>query len=179
MKRRIDFTPVPQPERSELEHDLLKKASEIINKDLGVSLQLLTNREKTLLVDALKHTHALSDLLTELGLARSSYFYHRARLQIADKYAAARRAIADIFQLNHRCYGYRRIQAMLNRQCVRSSEKVAQRLMKQECLVVAKSKRRRYGSYLGEVSPAPENLVKPDFTAAAPNEKWLTDISEF
>lgn len=40
-------------------------------------------------------------------------------------------------------------------------------------------KRRRYGSYLGEISPAPENLLERDFTAAAPNEKWLTDISEF
>ena len=90
-----------------------------------------------------------------------------------------RRTIADIFELNHRCYGYRRMQATLRRQCVRLSEKVVQRLMKQECLVVAKPKRRRYGSYLGEISPAPENLVKRDFTAAAPNEKWLTDISEF
>lgn len=50
--------------------------------------------------------------------------------------------------------------------------------MRQECLVVAKAKRRRYGSYLGEVSPAPENLVNRDFTAVALNEKWLTDISE-
>ncbi|MGK6311048.1 IS3 family transposase [Variovorax sp. DT-64] len=195
MKHRKDLPPEPQPERAELEqqveslrrdirrlqleHDLLKKASEIIKKDLGVSLQLLTNREKTLLVDALKQTHAMSDLLTELGLARSSYFYHRGRLQVADKYADARRALADIFELNHRCYGYRRMQAALSRQCVRLSEKVVQRLMKQECLVVAKPKRRRYGSYLGEISPAPENLVDRDFTAPAPNEKWLTDISEF
>jgi putative transposase len=59
------------------------------------------------------------------------------------------------------------------------SEKVVQRLMKQESLVVAKPKRRRYGSYLGEISPAPENLINRDFQAAAPNEKWLTDITEF
>ena len=45
-------------------------------------------------------------------------------------------------------------------------------------LVVAKPKRRRYGSYLGEINPAPENLVNRDFTAVAPNEKWLTDITE-
>ncbi|MBD1602500.1 IS3 family transposase, partial [Pseudomonas typographi] len=64
-------------------------------------------------------------------------------------------------------------------QRVHLSEKVVQCLMKQECLVVAKPKRRRYGSYLGEISPAPENLVNRDFTAVAPNEKWLTDISEF
>lgn len=54
-----------------------------------------------------------------------------------------------------------------------------QRLMKQESLVVARPKRRRYGSYLGEISPAPDNLLNRDFRAAAPNEKWLTDITEF
>jgi transposase InsO family protein/transposase-like protein len=163
----------------QLEHDLLKKANELLKKGLGVSLQLLTNREKTRLVDALKQAHALCDLLTELGLARSSYFYHRARLQVADKYADARRALAEIFEINHRCYGYRRLQAALGRQCVRLSEKVVQRLMKQECLVVAKPRRRRYASYQGEIGAAPDNLIQRDFQAAAPNMKWLTDISEF
>ena len=51
--------------------------------------------------------------------------------------------------------------------------------MKQECLIVAANRRRRYGSYLGEISPAPENLIDRDFQAGAPNEKWLTDITEF
>ena len=39
--------------------------------------------------------------------------------------------------------------------------------------------RRCYGSYLGEISPAPENLINRDFRSAAPNQKWLTDITEF
>lgn len=39
--------------RLQLEHDLLKKANELLKKGLGVSPQLLSNREKTLLVDAL------------------------------------------------------------------------------------------------------------------------------
>lgn len=30
-----------------------------------------------------------------------------------------------------------------------------------------------------EISPAPENLINRDFQAAMPNEKWLTDITEF
>ena len=38
--------------------------------------------------------------------------------------------------------------------------------------------RRRYSSYEGEVTPAPDNLVNRDFTAERPNEKWLTDITE-
>jgi hypothetical protein len=60
----------------QLERDLLKKANEIVKKGLGVDLQLLTNREKTLLVDALKELYTLPELLAQLDLARSSYFYH-------------------------------------------------------------------------------------------------------
>jgi transposase InsO family protein len=124
-------------------------------------------------------THTLPELLAELGLARSSYFYHRARIRIADKYAGVRLAIADIFELNHRCYGYRRVRAALGRQKVFISEKVVRRLMKQEHLCAATKGRRRYGSYAGEIGPAPDNLINRDFRAAAPNEKWLTDITEF
>jgi len=98
---------------------------------------------------------------------------------VAGKYAEARRAMADIFEGNHRCYGCRRMQASLARQCLHLSEKVIRLLMKQERLIAARPKRRRYGSYLGEISPAPDNLIERDFTAAAPKEKWLTDISEF
>ncbi|MEN0100916.1 MAG: IS3 family transposase, partial [Brucella pseudogrignonensis] len=193
MKRKNNSPPVPEREELErqlatlqhdiqklqLEHDLLKKANEILKKDLGVDLQLLSNREKTLLVDALKDLYQLSDLLAQLRLARSSYFYHRARMRVTDKYLTIRQNITEIFEANRRCYGYRRLQASLAKQCVTISEKVVQRLMKQENLIVATPKRRRYRSYLGEISPAPENLINRDFQASAPNEKWLTDITEF
>ncbi|MEX1166467.1 MAG: IS3 family transposase, partial [Hydrogenophaga sp.] len=165
--------------RLQLEKDILKKASELLKKELGIDRQPLTNREKTQLVDALRQDYALTDLLGEVDLPRSSYFYQRARRQMADKYADARQAMADIFERNYRCYGYRRIHASLSDQSVNISEKVVRRLMKQECLVAATSKRRRYGSYMGEISPAPENLLNRDFSADAPNEKWLTDITEF
>jgi putative transposase len=194
MKRQKDSTP-PDVERAELEkqldelrrnvhrlqleQDVLKKANELIKKDAGVDQRLLTNREKTQLVDALSHNYTLADLLNEVGLARSTYFYHRARRDVADKYLEVRRAMADIFERNRRCYGYRRMQASLGKHSVCISEKVVQRLMKEEHLVAAVPKRRRYGSYLGEISPAPANLLNRDFSAAAPNEKWLTDITEF
>lgn len=162
-----------------LEQDLLNKANELLKKGLGVDLQLLSNREKTLLIDALRDHYGLPELLAQLDLARSSYFYHRARAAVGDKYLEVRQSITDIFESNHRCYGYRRLQASLTRQDVAISEKVVQRLMKQESLVVPKPRKRRYASYLGEISPAPENLINRDFQAAVPNEKWLTDITEF
>ena len=165
--------------RLQLEKDLLKKANELLKKELGIDRQSLTNREKTQLVDALRPTYPLTELLCEVGLPRSSYFYHRARLEVADKYVEARQAMTDIFERNYRCYGYRRMHASLTSQSVTISEKVVRRLMKQECLVAATSKRRRYGSYMGEISPAPDNVLNRDFSASAPNEKWLTDITEF
>lgn len=165
--------------RLQLEKDLLKKANEILKKELGIDRQSLTNREKAQLIDALRATYTLSELLCEVGLPRSSYFYHRARLKLVDKYADVRTAMTEIFERNYRCYGYRRIHACLSDRSMHISEKVVRRLMKQERLVAATSKRRRYGSYMGEISPAPDNLLNRDFSAGAPNEKWLTDITEF
>jgi transposase-like protein len=127
----------------QLEHDILKKANELLKKGLGVDPQLLSNREKTMLVDALRQTYALPELLAALGLARSCYFYHRARLLAADKHAGVRRIITDIFELNHHCYGYRHIRAALGRQQVFISKKVVRRLMRQEGLAAATTRRRR------------------------------------
>ena len=165
--------------RLQLEHDILKKANELLKKDQGVNLQVLNNREKTLVIDALRATYTLSELFVQLGLPRSSYFYHKTRLRAPDKHADIRGAVTDIFELNNRCYGYRRIHAVLSRSGTTVSEKVVRRLMNEEQLVVYVTRRRRYSSYLGEISPAVENLVNRDFQAEAPNQKWLTDITEF
>ncbi|MFC0281343.1 IS3 family transposase [Falsigemmobacter intermedius] len=162
-----------------IEHDLLKTASDLIKKDLGGDLQDLSNREKTQLIVALRSKHKRPELLTRLKLARSSYFYHRTRISLEDKYLPVRQAMKDAFESNHSCYGYRRLKALMERRSVTISEKVVRRLMKQEALVVPRPRRRRYSSYLGEISPAPENLLNRDFQADAPNEKWLTDITEF
>ena len=148
-------------------------------KGLDVELPLLTRQEKTQLVDAQRKTYGLSKLFADLGFARSIYFYHRGRLRGADKYADARLAITEVFKRNHRCYVYRRIRAALGRHKFCLSEKVVQRLMRQKGWVVAVMKWRRYGFYLGEIDPALKNLIKHDCRAVTPNEKWLTDITEF
>jgi len=43
----------------QLEHDILEKANELLKKDQGISPRNLTNREKTLLIDALSRTYAI------------------------------------------------------------------------------------------------------------------------
>lgn len=165
--------------RQQMELDILKKAAEIIKKDPGISVSSLTNREKTLIGDALRNEYPLAVLLRTLQLARSSYFYHRAALRAGDKYTDVRTVMSEIFNGNYRCYGYRRLHAMLRHEGLSLSEKVVRRLMAEEKLVVSRTRRRRYSSYCGEIDPAPDNLLARDFKAAQPNQKWLTDITEF
>ncbi|ENC1255233.1 IS3 family transposase, partial [Escherichia coli] len=165
--------------RRQMELDILKKAEEIIKKDPGISISHLNNREKTKIADALRQTYPLTELLHVLSLARSSYFYHRAALKAGDKYATIRTMLTDIFNSNYQCYGYRRLHAMLRHEGVRLSEKVVRRLMVEEQLVECRNRRRRYSSYCGEIGPAPDNLIARDFKAEQPNQKWLTDITEF
>ncbi len=161
-----------------LEHDILNKANELLKKDQGINPLLLTNQEKTQLVDALRIRHPLKQILSELRLARSTYFYHRMRRAIPDKYASVRSLIAEIYHNNYGCYGYRRIDGVLRRDGVRISEKVVRRLMAQEGLVVQRIRRRRFSAYAGESCPAAENLLNRNFQANAPNTKWLTDLTE-
>jgi len=60
------------------------------------------------------------------------------------------------------------------------SEKVVRRLMKEERIRVRYAgRKRRYSSYVGEITPAAKNLVERDFHANAPDTLWLTDITEF
>ena len=165
--------------RLQMEHDILKAANELLKKDQGINPQILTNREKTLLIDALRTTYLLSELLRELHMPRSCYFYHKPRLLRSDKYAEVRRDVKEIFHDNQSCYGYRRICVVLRRAGHLVSEKIIRRIMTEEALIVSSKRRHRYRSYQGEISPAVENVVNRDFHAGAPKLKWLTDITEF
>jgi len=79
---------------------------------------------------------------------------------VKDKYAEVRNTLAEVFEDNHQSYVYRRLKAALGRERVFLSEKVVRRLMKQGGLQAAIPRKRRYASYVGEVSPAPENLTQ-------------------
>lgn len=162
-----------------LENDILEKAAEIIKKDKGISLISLTNREKAVLIDALRDKYRLNELLGQLHMAKSSYCYQKRGMLKDDPYAEFRIRIHEIFYEVGGCYGYRRIHAALNKEGYVISEKVVRRIMKEDNLVVLHVKHRKYSSYVGEVSPAAENILNRNFHAEMPNEKWLTDITEF
>jgi putative transposase len=165
--------------RLQLELDILQKAAEVVKKDQGIDLRKMTNREKTIVIDALREKYPLNELLAVVAISKSSYFYQKKALSRPDKYVSLRKEVRDVFGKNKCVYGYRRVHAVLRKNGITCSEKVVRRLMLEEHLVVQGKKRRSYSSYLGEISPAVPNLLERDFHAEKPNEKWLTDITEF
>ena len=167
-------------DRLELKRAVLEGTVELLGKGQGVDPRMLTNREKTILVESLRPTHKLRDLLDMVGLAKSSHRYQMAAMAKPDKYADLRMRICDIFHDSCGRYGYRRVHSVLRAEGgVTVSEKVVCRIMAEGDLHACRPGKRRCSSCKGEISDAPENLVKRDFRADAPNALWLTDIAEF
>jgi putative transposase len=52
------------------------------------------------------------------------------------------------------------------------------RLIK-ELGIRSRVRRKKFGSYQGEVGEAAPNLLNREFTASSPNEKWVTEVTEF
>jgi transposase-like protein len=167
-----------QVQKLQMEKDILEKAAEIIKKDEGIGIDTLSNREKAMIIDALTSKYPIKQLLLSLHMAKSSYFY-QCRAMKKDKYELVRKELKEIFAENRQCYSYRRLHSVLISKDRTISEKVVLRLMHEENLVVPFVKRKKYNSYKGELSPEVENIIKRDFHAENPNEKWLSDITEF
>lgn len=157
-------------------------------KAVGWDPASISNRSKCELGERLREATGLPlrSITAFLRISRSSYEYHRARLG-RDRYASLRAEVRDAFGAGRGAYGYRRVHAELRRRGRRVSEKVVRRIMREEGLVAARPRRRRYSSYAGEdgLRGAPNLLLADaardlhDFSAGAPGEVLVTDITEF
>ena len=126
----------------------------------------------------LRHQYSLAGLLKAAGMKRSTFYYQYKALQVGDKYADVKARIRAIYDQHKGRYGYRRITAMLRQQGGLINHKTVQRLMDQLQLksLVRVKKYRMFKGQMGRVAP---NILARDFSAAQPNEKWVTDVTEF
>ena len=100
------------------------------------------------------------------------------RINSVDKYKAVKAEITAIYHENKGRYGYRRITAELRNRKLPLNHKTVQRLMK-ELGLVCRVRMKKYRSYKGEVGKIAPNLLNRDFHAEKPNQKWVTDVTEF
>jgi transposase InsO family protein len=115
-----------------------------------------------------------------LGVGRSGYYAWRSRP--ASQRARANEILLEKIQAEYQAsratYGSPRIHATLQRQGVRCSRKRIARLMQLHQIRARTRKKRRPVTTQREAGaiPAP-NLLNQEFTASAPNQKWVTDIT--
>ena len=130
------------------------------------------------MIQELRPEFGLAILLEVSGMPRATFYYHMKRLQKPDKYAEVKEQITQIFHENRGRYGYRRITQELKNRGFCINHKTVARLMKALDLV-CRVRMKKYRSYKGEVGKVAPNLLQRDFHAAAPNQKWVTDVTEF
>lgn len=134
---------------------------------------------KTQVIATLKAQYPLAMLLEAAGLARSTFFYHQARMDREDPHADLKKAVTEAFTQARSRYGHRRVHATLLHQGWRVAKKTVLKLMRVLGLVCKVRRRRSYLSWKGQVGAIAGNVLNRQFTAPAPNTKWVTDVTEF
>ena len=99
-------------------------------------------------------------------------------MDVPDKYKEVKAEITAIYHENKGRYGYRRITVELHNRGFHLNHKTVQRLMK-ELGLVCRIRIKKYRSYKGEVGKIAPNLLNREFFAEKPNQKWVTDVTEF
>lgn len=87
--------------------------------------------------------------------------------------------IITIFYEHKERYGYRRIGLELRNRGHQVNDKKVKRLMDRMELKARQRQKRKYSSYKGAVGKIADNVIKREFKADKPNEKWYTDVTEF
>lgn len=116
-----------------------------------------------------------------LGIARASYYKWKNRPvpQKETEDRALEEKIREVYEAHKGIYGYRRIWLYLRlREGLTINHKRVYRIMDQLGLkAVIRRKRKRYVSSTPQRTA--ENVLNREFEAEEPNQKWLTDVTEF
>lgn len=124
----------------------------------------------------------VGQLCKAVGISRAAYYKWRNRpvsqKQASDEEVAS--LISEIYQKQHGIPGYRQMKLILERRYkIKCNLKRIYRLMRALGLhsVCRRKKHRRKKKAPAEY--VAENILNREFTACRPNEKWVTDITEF
>jgi len=114
-----------------------------------------------------------------LGMSESGYYAWRKR-ELSQRQVENERLteqIAQAFLRGRQVYGRPRVHAELRAQGIRCGKHRVARLMRQAGLRAVQKRRRVCTTDSRHSDPVAPNLLQRDFTASAPNRKWLTDIT--
>lgn len=131
------------------------------------------------IIESNRETGAVEPLCRALGISVSGYYAWRSReaSQHQQSDEALLKVIGRVYQAGRGLYGSPRVHAALRHQGIGCSRKRVARLMRQAGLRSRRRPKRRVHTTDSRHSrPVAPNLLKRDFSADAPNEKWVGDI---
>lgn len=117
-------------------------------------------------------------MLKYAEVTKSTFYYQLNALEEPDKYKQIKDEITSIYHENKGRYGYRRITLELHNREFVINHKTVSKLMKElglQCFVRVQ----KYKSYKGEIGKICDNLLNREFETEKPNQKWVTDVTEF
>jgi putative transposase len=131
------------------------------------------------LIDAEKAKYSISLLCRVLRVSRSGYYDWKDRppSRRDRENAALIEKIREIHYRSRQIYGYPRVHAELRALGVRCSRKRVARLMQQAGLRGCRRGRKKRTTRCDPHATPAADLLKRNFTAAAPNKIWTADIT--
>jgi transposase InsO family protein len=123
---------------------------------------------------------ALTKMCLWIGVSKSGYYEWKDRplSATAERQEYLKGKIEEIFDDNDETYGYRRVHAELARQGEQATSELVRRLMRDLGLVPCQVRKpKSLTTQAAGIGKIPD-LVKRDFTAAAPYLKLIGDITE-
>lgn len=131
-----------------------------------------------IVIHELRQQFKLDSLLKLAKIKRSTFYYFLKSIRRPDKYEVEKELILQIYDEHQGRYGYRRIQLELRNRGYLINHKTVQKLMNQLNLKsVVRIK--KYRSFKGNIGKTAPNRLERNFKANQPNEKWVTDVTEF
>jgi transposase InsO family protein len=139
-------------------------------------------QDRYIVIDELKHKQTIKELCDYLGISRSGYYAYLKRKD-NDPDEDLKHKIKAIYEQRDKTVGYRRVQDELYRQygLVVNHKKVLRLMQELGIKAIIRRKYAHRTSHEAAVSDGriAENLLKRDFKADKPNQKWVTDVTQY
>lgn len=127
------------------------------------------------IVEKFRKKYTVTAILSALSVPRATY-YRWAKVG-KDILTKEEEIIITLCQETKYRYGHRKIKALLYRDYqIKLNRNTVQRIMQKHYLQCRVKPKRKWKSQGESVVVAP-NILERDFTATAPNQKWVTDIT--
>lgn len=133
-----------------------------------------------MIIEELRRKYRLQDIPAFDGMPHSTFYHQLKHLHDEDKHMhiEEKEVITQIFRENQGRYGYRRITMEMHNRVYCINHKTVRKLM-HSCGVKCEIRSHKYRSYKDSVGKVTPNLLNRNFVATKPNQKWVTDVTEF